>query len=361
MQPTAPYVPSDQSVYPGPGTTPYVPSDQTAYPPPGPYAVAPAQPVYPAPWLGRPSPGLGLIPGHANPHWDINVNALWLTRDTGRGILLGYSDYNGNGQAPRTLRPDSLWTDNVLFPLTPGVRFQLIGRITDRMAVETTAWGFQDWSVGRAIYGDSAGESILANSAWMPQMPDMDDSLGYSYSSQIANVELNQRFKFNSWDPYRGFSWLWGVRYLHLSDDLALTGSDLYTGGRETLDWQTKNDLIGAQLGLQWAWGWDRFQLSTEAKVGLFANVYSQHGTNSATGVADFQSLNVSHSGTDLAALFEISILLRYRITSCMWLRAGYQYYGMAGLALAPRQLADYDTDGSVGLDGLSLGVEMTW
>ncbi len=361
MQPTTPYVPSDQSVYPG--AVPYVPSDQAGYPPPGPYTLAPAQPAYPPPalWLGAPSPGLGLIPGAANPHWDVSVDALWLTRDTGKGVLLGYSEYTGYSPPPPTLRPDSLWTDDVLFPLTPGVRFQLIGRITDRMAVETTAWGFQDWSVGRAIYGDPTGESVLAHSDWLPQMPDIDDSLGYTYSSQIANVEFNQRFKFLSWDPYRGFSWLWGVRYLHLSDDLTLTGSDLYTGGRETLDWLTKNNLIGAQLGLQWAWGWDRFQLSTEAKIGLFANVYSQHGTDSASGVAGFQSSDVSHNGTDLAALFEISVLLRYRITSCMWLRAGYQYYGVTGVALGPRQLADYDANGTVGLDGLSLGVELTW
>ena len=192
-------------------------------------------------------------------------------------------------------------------------------------------------------------------------MPDMDDSLGYTYSTQISNVELNQRFKFNSFDPYRGLSWLWGVRYLHLSDDLTLTGSDLWTGGHETLGWQTKNNLIGAQLGLQWALGWDRFQLSTEAKIGLFANVYSQHGTDSATGVDGFQAFDVTHDGTDLAAVFELSILLRFRVTSCMWLRAGYQYYGVTGVALSPRQLADYDAGGSVGFDGLSLGAELTW
>ncbi len=192
-------------------------------------------------------------------------------------------------------------------------------------------------------------------------MPDMDDSLGYTYGSQIANVELNQRFKLYSFNPYRGLSWLWGVRYLHLADDLTLTGSDLYTGGHEVLDWETKNNLIGAQLGLQWAWGWDRFQLSTEAKVGLFANVYSQHGADSGSGIAGFQSFDGSHSGTDLAAIFEFSVLLRYRITSRLWLRAGYQYYGVTGVALGPRQLDGYDAAGSVGLDGLSLGAEMTW
>jgi hypothetical protein len=92
----------------------------------------------------------------------------------------------------------------------------------------------------------------------------------------------------------------------------------------------------------------------------LFAKVYSQQGTDSAGTTVGFQPFDVSHSGTDLAALFEISLLLRYRVTSCMWLRAGYQYYGVTGLALGPQQLGGYDAGSTVGLDGLSLGVELT-
>jgi hypothetical protein len=273
---------------------------------------------------------------------------------------LGFTQYNDYSHAPPAVQPDSLWTDDTLFPLTPGVRFQLIGRIDDRSAIETTYWGLHDWSVGRQIYGDPSGQTVLAHSTWL-QMPDMDDSLGYSYGSKISNVEMNQRFKLFSIDPYRALSWLWGVRYLYLADDLTLTGSDLYTGGREVLDWQTRNNLIGAQLGLQWAWGWDRFQLSVEGKIGLYANIYSQQASDSGSGIPGFQSFDGSHDGTDLAAIFEFSVLLRYRVTSCLWLRAGYQYYGVTGVALGPRQLADYDAGGSVGYDGLSLGAELTW
>jgi hypothetical protein len=228
------------------------------------------------------------------------------------------------------------------------------------MAVEASCWGLQNWSVGRTIYGDPTGKTVLAYSSWL-QTPNFDNSLGYTYSSQVANVEFNQRFKLFSYDPYRALSWLWGVRYFHLSDNFTLSGSDLYTtGDQESLNWLTKNNLIGMQLGLQWAWGWDRFQLSTEAKIGLFANIYSQQGTDSVSGTSGFQSSDASHGSTDLAALFEFSVLLRYRITSCMWLRAGYQYYGVSGLALGPRQLGGFDSNGSLGLDGLSLGLELT-
>ncbi len=113
------------------------------------------------------------------------------------------------------------------------------------------------------------------------------------------------------------------------------------------------------QLGLHWSWECDRFHLSSEAKVGLFANAYSQERADSVGGTGGFQSSAISHSGADLSAMFELSLLLRYRIASSLWLRAGYQYYGFSGLAIAPRQFGGYDAGGTVGLDGLSIGLEL--
>ena len=294
------------------------------------------------------------MPGENNPRWDISLEALWLERDTGTGVPLGFTSYADGSQAANG---HNLWSDDVLFPLAPGIRLQLVGRITDQMAIEAIGWGLQQWSVGRTIYGDPES-GVVAYSPWL-QAAVFDNSLGYTYTSQVANVELNQRLKLFSIDPYRAFSWLWGVRYLYLSDDFALSGSDLLSGSYEQLNWQTKNNLLGMQLGLHWAWGWDRVELSSEIKAGLFANAYSQHGTD-PQGMVGFQSSDVSHSNTDLSALFELSVALRCRITSCMWLKAGYQYYGMTGLALGPRQLGGYDASGTLGLDGLSIGLELT-
>jgi hypothetical protein len=184
--------------------------------------------------------------------------------------------------------------------------------------------------------------------------------LPQGHESRVANAEINQRFKLYSVDPYLQLTWLWGFRYFYLSDDFTLSGSSVLHNAYEDLSWHTKNNLIGMQLGLQWTWGWDRFQLGTEAKLGLYANAYSQQGTDFGAGAADFRPFDVSHSGTDLSVLFELSILARFRVTNCTWLRAGYQYNCASGLALGPRQLGGYDDRGSVQLDGLSLGVEFT-
>jgi hypothetical protein len=348
VQPTTPCMPPPgQPVYPPPG--------QPVYPPPAGWVLVPAGPM----WQPPPSPGLGLVPGETNPRWDVSFEALWLERDTDRSVSLGFTRYNPGSHARQAIPSDHLWSDDALFTLQPGIRLQLVGRITDQMAIEASCWGLQHWSVGHTIFGDPAGRTVLAHSDWL-QTADFDNSLGYTLTSDVANVEINQRFKWLSFDPYRSLSWLWGVRYFYLSDDFGLNGSDLGTGTFENLSWRTKNNLIGAQLGLQWAWGWDRFQLSAEAKVGLFANAYAQQGIDAIGGPVNFQQLDASHSGTDLAALVEFSLLARFRLTSCMWLRAGYQCYGVTGLATGPRQLGGYDSSGSVGLDGLSLGLELT-
>ncbi len=332
---------------------------------PAPYLPPPEEPVYPPQvfrW-GSPSPGLSLVPGSDHPRWDVSVDALWLERDAGTSIPLGFTSYNYGSHAMQAIGTDSLWSDDVYFPLAAGLRLQVICRTSDETAIEVTGWGLQQWSVGRSIYGDPLGESVLAHSPWLAMsslIGGFDNELGYTYNSQVANVEINQRRKLYSFDPYRAFSWLWGFRYFSLTDDFGLSGSDLYTGNYESLDWRTSNNLIGMQIGLQWAWGWDRFQLSTEVKGGLFANAYSQHGIDSGSPLAGFQPFDISHGGTDLAGLIELSLTARYRIAPNVWVRGGYQFYGLSGLALGPRQLGGYDDSGSVGLDGLSVGMEWT-
>jgi hypothetical protein len=210
---------------------------------------------------------------------------------------------------------------------------------------------------------------VLAYSPWLQLsslMGGLDDYIGYNYKSSVHNAEINERIRFDLYSPYWGASWLWGFRYFHLSDDFTLTGSDLYNGHYEDLNYQTTNNLVGMQIGLQCVRGWERFQLSTELKAGLAANVYSTHGTDTAGGTAGvpagFNAWEASDSGTGLAAFFELSILARYCVVDKhLFLRAGYQAYCVTGLALGPRQLGGFGHGGTVALDGLSLGIEGAW
>ena len=205
------------------------------------------------------------------------------------------------------------------------------------------------------------GPIRLGNFAWL-ETPFFDNSLGYTYTSDVANVEINQRFKLFSFDPYRALSWLWGVRYFYLSDDLVFSGSDLYSNTYEELDWRTKNNLIGMQLGLQWTWGWDRFQLSTEGKVGLFANVYSQQGTDSINGATNYPGFDVSAQRHRSVRTLRVLVVGPFPADRMYVAPRGLPVLlcdraGNRSAQLGPS--LGYDAGGTVGLDGLSVGLEL--
>lgn len=389
----APYSPSPYgppAYTPAPGTRasydappPYTPAPSPSpYSPPV-YAPAPASPAYTPPpytpppggpptYTPAPGPVVGPYPIERNegPRWIFSADALFLERSVGSSIFLGQTVYNPGSGNPQALPTDTLYSDDELFNLETGVRLQFGRRFTDDIAVDAIYWGLQQWSVGRNIYGDPAGDSVLAFSPWTQTdalIDGFNNSLGYTYKSQVNNFELNERIMLNEHDPYHSLAWLWGFRYFQMSDNFTLSGSDLDTGDYENINWRTQNELVGLQAGLQWTRGWDRFQIVTEGKAGLFANFYNQKGNNlNSSGVtegspAGFVPFDVSHDGTDLAGLFELSVLARYRLNEFLWLRLGYQGYCVTGLALGPRQLGGFSHGGTVAFDGPSIGLEASW
>jgi hypothetical protein len=332
-----------------------VPS-QPAYPPPGPYA----GPVVVGPRVAILTPAPPLSPYV----WSAAVDALFLERSSGGSIPLGFTAYNPLPNLPPNEPSQTLYSDDVGFPLQAGVRLEIARKFENGLAIVGTYWGLQQWNVGRTIYADPAQYTVLAYSPYL-QLPGLvgglDDSLGYSYSSSVQNVEINGMFTVNSND-YWEFNLLCGARYVNFTDKLTMTGIDDYSSSSEQLEYKTTNNLIGAQAGLLLVHGWSRYQWEAGLKVGLMANVYEQRGTDTASNApAQFTPFNVSNSGTDLAALFEVSIAARYRITENLWLRIAYQFYDITGLALAPRQLGSFGHEGNVALDGLSIGMQCTW
>jgi len=314
-----------------------------------------------------------LVPAPPLPtyQWGATVEALFLERSSGGSIPLGYTYYN-NGAAPLppAVQPDSLYSDDVYFPLAAGMRLEVSRKFDNNITLSGTYWGLQKWSVGRTIYGDPADYTVLADSPQL-QLPTllaglglggMDNSLGYTYGSQIQNVEFNTLLRLNPSDPYWEVNWLWGVRYVYFADNFTLSGSDIETASSEQLAYTTTNNLIGPQTGLLFVHGWSHIQSEVGLKVGLMANIYHQHGTDKAVNApTGFTPYDISNSGSGLSALFEVSIAARYRITENLGIRVGYQVYDITGLALAPRQLGSFGHGGNVALDGLSIGLQANW
>jgi opacity protein-like surface antigen len=332
--------------------------------PPGPYAYPPTP--YPGPVVMPPRVAV-LVPAPPLPsyQWGATVDALFLERSSGGSIPLGSTSYIPGSQLPPAVAPDSLYSDDVPFPLAAGLRLEISRKFDNDITLAATYWGLQQWSVGRTIYGDPNRYTVLAFSPLL-QLPTLlnglDNSLGYNYGSQIENVEFNATLRLNPSDPYWEVDWLCGVRYVYLADNFTLTGSDILNNASEQLAYNTTNNLIGAQTGFLFVHGWSRFQWEAGLKFGLMANIYHQHGTDTASNPPPgFTPYDISNSGSDFSALFEVSVGVRYRLMDNLGLRLGYQFYDITGLALAPRQLGSFGHGGNVALDGFSIGLQATW
>jgi hypothetical protein len=353
--PPGPYYASPGSYSPPPGAV-VVPSDEPYpyYPPPGRYR-GPMAMLVPAPPMDT-------------YHWSATIDALFLERSSGGSVPLGYTYYNTASGLQPNLPTASLYSDDSPFPLEAGMRLELSRKFDNDITVSATYWGLQQWSVNNTIYGDPYQQTVLAYSPYL-QLPTLlsglDTALGYTYASQIENVEMNALLRLNAADPYWELDWICGARYVYFADHLTLTGSDNLNSANEVLDYQTTNNLFGVQTGLLFVHGWERFRWEVGLKCGLMANIYHQHGSDTASepsGIpAGFNPYDISNSGSDIAGLFEFSLAARIRLTDVLSLRLGYQIYDITSLALAPRQLGGFDHGGNVAFDGLSIGLQATW
>ncbi len=329
-----------------------------SYPPPG---------TYGAPVIVTPH-GAVLVPAPPLPtcEWKATIDALFLERSSGGSIALGQTYYNSAVYpAPPAVSPQNLYSDDQYFGLEPGMRLEISRRFDNDVTLAATYWGLQQWSINNSINADPVGITVLAYSPYL-QLPTLltglDNSLGYTYSSQIENVEFNAMLRLNPANPYWDVEWLGGIRYIYYAEDFTLAGSDIASGASEQLASTTTNNLIGLQTGFLFVRGWSHFQWEIGLKAGLMANMYHQRIIDSAVNApTGFNPYDVSSNGTGLAALFEASLGVRYRLTENFGLRLGYQFYDITGLALAPRQLSSFGHGGNVALDGFSVGLQANW
>ena len=124
-------------------------------PPPGQYLIDPAQQPEPptTPVYG----GLTVFPGGITvPRWTSASTRCGWSEAPADGVWLGSTELVSRPVC-RGTTTDSLWSDDVLFPLEPGIRLQLVGQISEQSDIEAVGWGLQQWSVGRTIYGDPDG------------------------------------------------------------------------------------------------------------------------------------------------------------------------------------------------------------
>ena len=111
----------------GPPPGAYGPPPGAYGPPPGAVIVEPQPYPYPYRHHGPYGPPLVLVPAPplASQQWSVAIDALFLERNSGGGIPLGYSVYNPSSGLPPALPTENLYSDDALFPLEAGVRLEI--------------------------------------------------------------------------------------------------------------------------------------------------------------------------------------------------------------------------------------------
>ena len=196
----------------------------------------------------------------------------------------------------------------------------------------------------------------------VPGFPTGGNPASYNsdYQSQLHSAEINLR------QACLGrFGLLAGIRYINLQEDLLLSSQ---LGAIVTLDHydiDVDNNLIGAQLGTDVCIArWRSLQIDALVKCGFYLNSASQTTRSSLIGVP------TTASNDSFAVAGEAGIYGTYCINDRWSVRAGYQVFGLHGVALAPEQLqstnlatglAGIDTTGSAFYGGATFSVGYTW
>lgn len=267
-----------------------------------------------------------------------------------------------------------LRTSNLFFDGTGGFRVT-VGWRPDTCCPHCSAWELTYFG----LFGDSANRTIsgagdlaipgdlgLASNNFF-----LTDTLAIDYRSTLNNVELNCVKSCCLCCAQIDF--LCGFRYINLSEDFIITGTDLQEG-TSSYNIHTDNNLYGLQLGGRYTSQFsDCWSYQLVGKAGVFLNAVQQvqSATDFPTASAPFSLRDrIGDDGIAVASLGELDFFLIRRLNDIWSLRFGYSVLGIGGLALAPDQLdfTDTPTSGSsiqnfgwIFYHGVSLGVEARW
>jgi hypothetical protein len=350
--------------------------------PGGPYGCGPDCGPY-GPVGGPPAPGYpnGLATGYTPPRpcWYFRGDAVFLTRSHADDHnLTSYA--NLNTPSDRLNGHVLLETDDVTYPLEPGMRLTFGRYITDTWMVEGTYYGAFSWdrTSGTPTFPTGANGLGPLFPYWGPSLTGapFDTSAFTGSNVQTASYET----QFNSFEVnVRHAIWgtttiLAGFRYINIGDLFQLSASDNANssnpGGTGLYRTWTNNNLVGFQLGTEYAhdlW-WPRLFGSVDGRGGIYANAAEQKSLLFNSGDTYNQR---SDRQAQFASVWDLTFTLSFVATDHLTIRGGYTFLFIDGVALAPDQLdttpttlssrrfiADNDT---LTLQGPFVGGELAW
>ncbi len=343
--------------------------------PPGPDATPGPGPGVP-PYEGCPN-GLSGNCNPPRPCWYLRGDSVWLTRSRpDNHNLTSYENLN-DPKDPFNSHI-LLSTDDVTYPLEPGMRITFGRYITDTWMVEGTYYGAVNWDRrnGTATFPTGANGLGPLFPYWGPTLAgaafDTSAFTGSneqiaSYESQFNSFELNVRHAIWGTTTVMG-----GFRYMNIGDLFQLSAFD--EGSKTSPSgfyrtW-TNNNLVGFQLGTEYSHDlWcPRLFVSIDCRGGLYANAAEQKNLLFNSGDTYNQR---SSRESQFASAWDLTLALSYLATDHLTIRGGYTFMYINGIALAPNQLDTNPTtqssrngladNDSLTLQGPFLGGELAW
>jgi hypothetical protein len=310
--------------------------------------------------------------------YDAHVGTIALSRNTALPDTL--ISTIGPGVGTPALRMNDLSADELAWGLTATVNVHF----GPGSSVETTYFGLNRWDDSVTVESGTGDlYSLFSDFGIDPPggFADTDQSLSHtlSYKSAIHSGEVNFRRRLVAPQRYIQGSWLAGVRYFDLDEDLgfAAVGQPFPTKFFN-MNTQTRNQMVGFQAGGDaWLTLVPGFMLGFEGKSGIYGN-NSEVDTLIVSNSVPLARETISDGRT--AYLHQIQLMSVYRLSYSWSFRAAYHWMRVDNVALAPNNFsvaglvdngsglefgpsrrAFIDNRSDVTYNGFTLGAEYLW
>ena len=186
------------------------------------------------------------------------------------------------------------------------------------------------------------------------------------YQSDLQSTELSYRRYWLGHNPRISGTYLAGFRYVRMTEDMNFNAIAL--GGDSNINWQSTNDLVGAQLGAD---GWialrQGLRLGGETKGGIYNNRF-KYGHSTAIPDPDIDNVDFGADGNQVAFVGEAKIDLVADILPSISIRGGYRVLYMSSLVTVGSNINPADvasttlyTQGDALYNGFHGGIEYIW
>lgn len=282
------------------------------------------------------------------------------------------------------LGPIVLSTDDLDFDSASGFRLTLTHQVGPGSNIELSYLGQHNFSSGASV--TSPTDSLFSVFSGFGAFPlvgqgftetDQASFASIAYSSDIDNLELNFRQRYQGYGCKIQGSWLAGARFFGLNEDFRMQTLSTLNNASAQYDVGTYSGLIGGQGGGDlWICVIPGLSIGAEGKAGVYMNNASQNTTIEGTTL--IPALQERVTDCNVAFLGEASFMALWRLSQSWTVRGGYNIIYVDGVALAtdnfnptppflvpayvnPPRVPTLDTDGNLLLHGFTIGAEYMW